>query len=102
MAAVTNDAKMRRRTIDIRNPQWLGPAIRINHVGLSTRDDDKIALGHLDFLSLSERERRRALAEIVKQRVRACRQLEMPGMADLEVKEQRPTETNSFVFFGVF
>jgi len=35
-------------------------------MGLAACDDDKIALGHLDFLSLAERERRRASAHIVR------------------------------------
>jgi hypothetical protein len=71
-------------------------------MGLSARDDDKIALGHLDFLSLSKRESRCALAEIVKQSVGARRQLKMPGMAELEVKEQRPTETNAIEHLGEY
>jgi hypothetical protein len=31
----------------------------------------------------------------VKQRVRARRQFEMPGMTELEVKQKRPSETNA-------
>lgn len=69
-------------------------------MGLAARDHDKIALGHLDFLSLFEREGRRTLAEIVKQGVGARRQLKMPGMAELEVEEQRPAETNPIEHLG--
>jgi hypothetical protein len=69
-------------------------------MGLAACDDDEIALGHLDFLSLFERKRRRAPAEIVKQRVRARRQLQIPGMAELEVKQQRPAETNTIEHLG--
>ncbi len=60
----------------------------------------KSPVGHLDFPSLSEREGRRALAEIVKQSVGARRQLQIPGMAELEVKEQRPAETNAIEHLG--
>ena len=69
-------------------------------MGLAARNDDKIALGHVDFLPLFEREGRRAVAEIVKQSVGARRQLKMPGMAELEVKEQRPAETNAIEHLG--
>ena len=99
---MTNDAKKRRRSIDIDNPQRLGPAIRIKHMGLPTCEDDKIAFRHLDFLPLFEREGRGALTEIVKQRVGALRQLKMPGMAELEVKEQRPAETNAIEHLGEY
>jgi hypothetical protein len=69
-------------------------------MGLAACDHDKIALGHLDFLSLFECEGRRALAEIVKQGVGALWQLQIPGMAELEEKEQRPTETNAIKHLG--
>jgi hypothetical protein len=46
------------RSIEVQNLQRLGPAIRIKHMGLAARDDDKIALGHAEFLSLFEREGR--------------------------------------------
>jgi hypothetical protein len=69
-------------------------------MGLAARDDDEIALGHLDFLSLFERKGRRASAEVVKQRVGARRQLQIPGVAELEVEEQRPTETNAIEHLG--
>ena len=71
-------------------------------MGLPARDDDKIALGYLDFLPLSVRESRGALAQIVKQSVGARRQLKMPWMTELEVKEQRPTETNAIEHLGEY
>ena len=40
------------------------------------------------------------MAEVVKQGVGARRQLKVPGMAELEVKEQRPTETNAIQHLG--
>ena len=101
-AAVTNDAKTWRRSIDVQNPQRLGPAIRIKHMGLAARDDDKIALGHVELLSLFEREGRRAATEIMKQSVGARRQRQTPGMAELEVKEQRPAKANAIEHLGEY
>ncbi|ESY90876.1 hypothetical protein X738_29780 [Mesorhizobium sp. LNHC209A00] len=69
---------------------------------LPARDDDKIALGDPDFRSLSELEGGGALAEIVKQSVGARRQLKMPGMAELEVKEQRPAEPDAIEHLGEY
>ena len=69
-------------------------------MGLTACDDDKIALGHAEFLSLFEHESRRAAAEIVKQRVRPRRQLQIPGMAELEVKEQRSAEADAIEHLG--
>ena len=67
---------------------------------LAACDDDKVALGHTDFLSLFEREGRRAATEIVKQGVGARRQRQIPGMAELEVKEQRPAKANAIEHLG--
>ncbi|MGY4350912.1 hypothetical protein ACVWXM_007405 [Bradyrhizobium sp. GM7.3] len=55
---MTNESEAWRRPFDIHDAQRLGPAIRIKHMGLATCDDDKIAPGDLDFLSLFEREGR--------------------------------------------
>jgi len=38
----------------------------------------------------------------VKQGVGALRQLKMPGMAELEVKEQRPAETDAIEHVGEY
>jgi hypothetical protein len=38
----------------------------------------------------------------MKQSVGARRQLKMPGMAELEVKEQRPAETNAIEHLGEY
>jgi hypothetical protein len=67
---------------------------------LAACDDDKIALGHLEFLSLAEREGRRAATEIVKQGVGSRRQRQIPGMAELEVEEQRPAEASAIEHLG--
>ena len=69
-------------------------------MGLAACDDDKIALGHVEFSSLFEREGRRAPTEIVKQGVGARRQRQIPGMAELEVEEQRPAEANAIEHLG--
>ena len=69
-------------------------------MGLAARDDDKIALGHVELPPLFEREGRRAATEIMEQGVGARRQRQIPGMAELEVKEQRPAKANAIKHFG--
>jgi hypothetical protein len=54
----------------------------------------------MDFLSLFEREGRRAATEIVEQGVGARRQRQTPGMAELEVEEQRPAKANAIEHLG--
>jgi hypothetical protein len=69
-------------------------------MGLATRDDNKVALGHVELSSLFERERSRTTAEIVEQGVGALWQREIPGMAELEVEQQGSAKANAIEHLG--
>ena len=59
-------------------------------MGLTTCDDNKVALGHVELSSLFEREGSRTTTEIVEQGIGALWQREIPGMAEFEVEQQVP------------
>ena len=68
-AAVTNDAKPCRRSIDVLNRQRPRLAIRIDRMRFAACDDDKVALAQVEVSPLSERQGRRTPTEIMEQGV---------------------------------
>jgi len=54
---VTNNAEMRRSSIEFEKGERLRIAIRVNEMGFAASDDDKVALDHAELSSLFERER---------------------------------------------
>ncbi|BCH09357.1 hypothetical protein MesoLj131c_36150 [Mesorhizobium sp. 131-3-5] len=69
-------------------------------MGLAARDDNKVALGHVKFSSIFEREGSRATAEIMEQGVWARWQCQIPGMAELEVEQQGSAKANAVEHFS--
>jgi hypothetical protein len=69
-------------------------------MGLAACDDDEIALSHAELLPMFEREGGCATTEIMEQGVGALRQGQVPGMTELEVKEQGPAQSNAIEHFG--
>ena len=69
-------------------------------MGLATRDDNKVALGHVELSSLFKREGSRTMAERVDQGIGALWQREIPGMAEFEVEQQGSAKTNAIKHFS--
>ena len=53
---MTDEADMRRPSIDIGQPDRLRPATRPEDMGLAADNEDEIALGHLNHRSILERD----------------------------------------------
>lgn len=97
---MANNAVMRGRPIQICDRERFRSAIRIEFVRLATRDYDKVARAHVEFSLLIKRERRRAMADVMEQRVRALREGQVPGMAELEMEQQGPPQAHAVEYFG--
>jgi hypothetical protein len=69
-------------------------------MGLAADDEDEIALGHLNYRSILERDAGCTPAEIMKNGIRRSRQRHGPGATELVVEEHGPFQTNAIEHVG--
>jgi hypothetical protein len=95
IAAMTDDPQMCRPPIEIEQRDRFCPAIRPEDMGLAAGDEQEIAGSHAERSPIPERDAGRTPAEIVEHRIWKPRQRHTPGVPELVVEQQGPTQANA-------